>query len=300
MTESGNRTFANLGLRQTWQVLDRWSVDAGLDRTQTLKGPDAALLNPDAPPASGTLDDDFTALSFGSTYRADKWSWTTRVETRVGDQENKWGVFSGLYREVNEGLGYSLRLELNDANPEVGSHATAGNVRVGLAYRPLASRWLLLDRLDLSFDNERGGSFVFRNRKIVNNLALNYRWNRRLQISLLYGSRYQGETIEGEGFGGYTDLTAIEFRRDLGERWDLSGGLRMRHSYDSDLYEPSYGISLGYRLARNLWVSAGYNFTGFRDDDFSGAQYSAKGPFLRFRYKFDQETVRGFLEREGR
>jgi hypothetical protein len=42
----------------------------------------------------------------------------------------------------------------------------------------------------------------------------------------------------------------------------------------------------------NAWISLGYNTTGFTDRDFSAADYTAKGPFIRFRFKFDQNSVK--------
>jgi hypothetical protein len=36
---------------------------------------------------------------------------------------------------------------------------------------------------------------------------------------------------------------------------------------------------------------------GFEDDDFSRANYTAQGPFVQFRMKFDQQTVRQMLEK---
>jgi hypothetical protein len=298
MTENGARTFANMGLSQTWQVTDRWGIDISLDRTQTLARPNPPRFNPDAPPTSGTIDDDFTALSLGSTLRGDRWSWTARVETRVGDQENKWGLFSGLYAEPVDGIGYSLSLQLDNVDPRSSSGTTEGEMRFGFVYRPLGTRWIILDRLDLAFEESRGGTFEFRNRKVVNNLHLNYQWTHRLQLSLQYGAKYLLDTIDREAYRGYTDLLGVEFRRDLGERWDIGAALRLRNSWHAGVSEPSYGISLGYRVATNLWVSAGYNFAGFRDDDFSSADYTAQGPFIRFRFKFDQETIRELLDRE--
>ena len=40
---------------------------------------------------------------------------------------------------------------------------------------------------------------------------------------------------------------------------------------------------------QNAWVSLGYNLLGFQDEDFSAADYTAQGPFVRFRIKFDQD-----------
>jgi hypothetical protein len=44
-----------------------------------------------------------------------------------------------------------------------------------------------------------------------------------------------------------------------------------------------------------MWVSVGYNVTGFEDSDFTGADYTAKGPYLKLRFKVDQESVKEFL-----
>jgi uncharacterized repeat protein (TIGR01451 family) len=299
ISEYGPRTFANLGLTQAWKLNDRWSFDTGFDRVQTLDFPDGPRFNPDQPPTSGALDGDFTAIFFGSTYRAEKWSATGRVETSVGDREDRWSLRGGLVREVHAGLGYSAGVELIDSSPDSGSHRTEGDLRLGFVWRPMASRWLLLDRLDLAFEKERDGRFGFDNRKLINNLHLNWRWNRKLQVSLQYGAKYVLDDVDGERYAGYTDLSGIEIRRDLNESWDLSLAARVRSSWSAGVFEPSYGASIGYKIATNMWVSGGYNFAGFRDEDFSAGEYTVRGPFLRFRYKFDQQTVRDLLDREG-
>ena len=40
------------------------------------------------------------------------------------------------------------------------------------------------------------------------------------------------------------------------------------------------------------YTSLGYNAWGFSDKDFSAADYTAQGPYIRFRMKFDQQTVK--------
>jgi len=49
------------------------------------------------------------------------------------------------------------------------------------------------------------------------------------------------------------------------------------------------GLEVGYLVTTNLWVSAGYNFFGYRDDDLAGTDHTAKGPYVRLRYKFDEQ-----------
>jgi hypothetical protein len=53
---------------------------------------------------------------------------------------------------------------------------------------------------------------------------------------------------------------------------------------------------MGYNLFKNAWLSAGYNFTGFEDRDFSAGSYSAKGPYLQFRLKFDFQSAKSVID----
>ena len=54
----------------------------------------------------------------------------------------------------------------------------------------------------------------------------------------------------------------------------------------------SAGLSLGHSFAKNVWLSFGYNFAGFEDEDFAQARYTANGPYIQFRIKFDQDSLR--------
>ena len=64
------------------------------------------------------------------------------------------------------------------------------------------------------------------------------------------------------------------------------------HSWHGGQFEYSCGPSVGYNIFENAWISAGYNLLGFADKDFSSADYTAQGPYVRMRMKFDQQTVK--------
>ena len=51
-------------------------------------------------------------------------------------------------------------------------------------------------------------------------------------------------------------------------------------------------MSTGWNLGKDLWLSIGYNFDGFKDKDFSLAEYTAQGAYLKVRFKFDQDTLK--------
>lgn len=61
-------------------------------------------------------------------------------------------------------------------------------------------------------------------------------------------------------------------------------------------YDYSDGASVGHSLATNTWLSLGYNLVGFRDEDFSRSRHTSQGPYLKFRIKFDQQSVKEALK----
>jgi hypothetical protein len=287
--DDAERVFANLGLNQTWQVTDRWTLDGGFERSHTI----------DASTDTGTgslADDDFTALSLGAGYRADVWSWTSRVETRFADDEKKWNLLSGFIVEPIHGLGLSAGVQLNITDAALGQDNTAGDIRLSLAWRPKNTRWIVLDRLDYQFDSTDGGGSDTDSRRIVNNLNVNYKPGHRLQIGLQYGAKYVLDTFDDEAYTGFTDLMGIEARFDITRHWDVGLHGSLLHSWNSCQMDYSTGVSVGYAVVKNAWLSVGYNITGFEDQDFSAAGYTAKGPFMQFRLKFDQQTVRDMVD----
>jgi hypothetical protein len=290
-SENGERVFANLGLLQKWQVTDNWSVDGGLDRSQTLKHPGNYQFNTNVPPASGSTND-FTAVSLGGTYTEQKWSWANRLEYRISDAENKWGGFSGVVGEVGEGIATSGRFQLFRTEGAGGNDKTNADLRFGLAYRPKLSKWILLDRLDLIYDRDITAGSDLQSRRFVNNLNANWKPNGQTQLSLQYGAKYVLETIDGSDYSGYTDLSGAELRYDLGKDWDIGLHGSILHSWNAGQAVYGAGASLGYNVVQNAWISLGYNLTGFEDKDFSAANFTAKGPFVRFRFKFDQNSVK--------
>lgn len=293
MNEDGSRVAALLGLQQKWQVTERWSLDASLDRNQTLRDSNGATFDSDA--TSATSGEDFTSVSVGSNFRGETWSWDNRVEVRDAETDRRWGVSTALITETEPGVAYSGKAQVFMTETEDGDDSLSGDVRFGLVFRPTDSRWILLDRFDFYFDQEDGSSDQ-ESWRLVNNLNANYKPNRKFQVSLQYGVKYVSEKINGQSYDGVTDLVGTELRYNFSKRWDAGLHASLLHSWNSAQFEYSTGISIGYAAMKNTWISIGYNLFGFEDEDFSAAHYTAQGPFIRFRVKFDQQTVREAAE----
>jgi len=51
------------------------------------------------------------------------------------------------------------------------------------------------------------------------------------------------------------------------------------------------GGEVGFQLQKNLWLSGGYNVTGFADRDLVSSNFTTRGGFFRLRMKFDESAV---------
>jgi hypothetical protein len=189
-------------------------------------------------------------------------------------------------------LGLSAAAQALRAITSGNEYSLNGNLRLGVAYRPEGSGWILLDRLELAMSEWDAPGCDTESRKIINNLNLNVKPGEATQVSLQYGAKFVRSDFDGVLCEGYTDLIGVEARRDLGSRWDV--GLRgsVLHSWVANQFDYSTGVSLGCNVVKNAWVSAGYNVFGFEDEDFSQGSFTARGPFIRLRLKVDQQSVR--------
>ena len=292
MNENNERVFANVGMKQVWQINDAWKADAGLDRSQTLAKSSHYQFNTNVPPASGGSEN-FTAVSTGATYQVKHLTWDNRAEFRIADSQDKWGLMSGIVNEVSGSWAWSGRAQIFQTFAATGIDTTQTNLRYGMVFRPPRTNWILLNRLDYYHDKLSGGGVSDANSwRLVNNLNANYRPRKDLQISLQYGAKYVQDTIIGSSFSGFTDHTGIETRYDITKKWDAALRGSVLHSWNGGQFDYSFGPSTGYNVAENVWISVGYNLCGFADKDFASAAYTAQGPYVRFRMKFDQQSVK--------
>lgn len=323
-TEYGPRLFSTMGLTQGWEVSKNLSLQAGYNRVASMHEPNFPATGNSTAPAVGTMTSDFNSLFVGLGYHQENWAMNGRFETLNSDQQTTRNLFAGFYRTLSAGQAFSASLQAFHSHYLVSGASDNVDGRLGYAYRPDESRWSWLEQLDLVYANQQGLQSLpqfanstgtaasqesaaalannpqtvvtyginMRNWKLLNNLQGNYTVEDRYQLSLYYGSKFARFAFDSGSYQGYTDLMGAEFRYDLQPKWDLGFMANRMHSYSTGTVSHSYGIESGYDVGTNMWLSVGYNFTGFYDQDFTANHYTAKGVFIRFRFKFDQDTVK--------
>ncbi len=303
----GSALSTTNSLTQNLKLTPALTVNMGMDRTKTLNKTGSTQLNANVPSAQGSTAtagaasqstlppvgiaaapiEDYTALFAGATWNQGPWGATARIEHRHGDTLDRTNVAASLHRDIKSGEAVAATVLYTNTNGGTAGNAKALDLRFSYAFRPVESLWIVLSRTDYIQEESAvtGGS---RSRRLVTNNNVNYQYNRSTQIAFQYGAKYVFDSFDQTSVAGFTDLYGAEVRYDIGSRFDIGAHASLMHSWQSHIYTPSYGLSLGFAPVTNLWLGMGYNFAGFRDRDFTSSNATAKGWYLYMRMKADQ------------
>ena len=291
MDSTADTTSADIALNHKWVINDLWSMDFGMEKSKTLSSTPVAPFNTNVPFSYGSSND-YTAGSVGATYNPGNWIWNGRIETRNADTDESWSVATSAQTDPDRETGLLSSLQISDSRSSAGSHSTNSDLRIDLAYRPLKSPWIVLNKLELINEINTGGDFDYRNWRIINSINTNYHAVKRWQLGLQYGIKYVQETIDRVEYNGITNLYGVEARYDITRKWDIGIQASALHSIENGQINYSAGPSIGHSFMDNVWVSLGYNVVGFYDRDFADGRSRSEGFYIKFRIKFDQKTAK--------
>ena len=293
--DSGRRLGATVGLDQSVRLTDNISAQVGV-RARRLIRAEAEFVEvaPDAVISPVERNEDFQSIYFGAAYRNEKMSASARVEVRDNDEDQTWVLSSSAARDLSDtfSLAATARARVTNAAATLGTdkHYEA---RIGASWRPRNEDTVIFNRLDVVNSQPLND---INTTKLVNNAAMNTMVSDRWQLSTNLGTKYVKTEVGDKTFSNWSHLVGAETRFDVTEKIDL--GLRGSVLTNKDAGTSySWGPSIGVSPVDNVWLSAGYNVQGFKDDDFEAAEYSRKGAYLQLRVKFDQNTAHGLLRR---
>ena len=293
--ESGRRLGATVGLDQSVRLSDKISGQVGVRARRMLREEaDFLEVAPDAVISPFETNEDFQSIYIGAGYRNEKMSASARVEVRDNEFDQTWVLSSSAARDLSDTLSLAAtgRARISNATGALGTdkHYEA---RVGASWRPRNEDTVLFNRFDVVNSQPLND---INTTKLVNNAAMNTMVTDRWQLSTNVGTKYVETQINDKTLSNWTHLVGAETRFDVTEKIDL--GLRGSVLTSKDTGTAySWGPSIGVSPVDNVWLSAGYNVDGFKDNDFEAAEYSRKGAYLQLRVKFDQNTASGLLRR---
>ncbi|MEO0982782.1 MAG: hypothetical protein AAFX03_09045 [Pseudomonadota bacterium] len=301
--DSGRRLGATVGVDQAFELGDGWSTGFGAARRARIDGgdderdvtPDAALSPLETAPQSPlTSDDEFTSGYAGVGYRSESTAASARAEVRDSTLGRRISVFGGAAREATEELSFAGAARVTLNNVAEGDDQREVEARIGLAWRPRGEGPVVYNRLDVAEEEIFSRSTRW---KVVNNLGVNANLTDRTELAAFYGVKYENARFGDVEVSGVTQLLGAELRQDITKHIDIGVSGSALHAHGSGTTDFAAGASVGFTPADNVWISLGYNVEGFEDRDFEAAEFTRKGPFVKLRVKFDQNTAGELLRR---
>ena len=278
-----------LGVEQRIKLDEGWSVGGSYARQQwtgvdSLLGAGAVAANSPA----GLLDN-YQSLALELNRQRGDWTYASRAQWRRGSALDSDAYGITAYRKLAEGVamsgGSTYRREEAAA-----TQSRALDLRLAWSRRASESRWAYLHRLDFVNTHKDDGLTQTNGKKLLSNFHANYAWADNSQISLHHGAKQVLQVLDAGEYSGLTQFASAQARLSLGPTWDVGANIFGAYSSNAQVRSQGLGASVGVKLADSAWISLGYNFTGLRDGLFNDAAHTAKGLFLRLRWRFDQDT----------
>lgn len=276
---SGGDAEAALGLRNLWTLSEGLKLHTGFERVHAL---------------SGLGESEATAMTFGLEYTANPlWKSSSRLEFRNSRQSDS--ILATIAAAAKLNLNWTM-LGRNTYSLVKNKGLSTGEneqdrMQVGLSYRDAdTDAWNALGRIEHRTENDTTQSGLELKRTVeLISIHANWQPRRPFTFSARYAAKWVNEKSNKIASRNNAQLISGRAIWDIAPRWDVSLNASTMFGNGAQSKYYGLGVELGYMVMENLWVSGGYNFFGYRDDDLASGEYTSKGAFIRLRYKFDED-----------
>lgn len=279
------------GVRNRWNLAEGWRVDTALEHLRVVRG--AA-----APAVAASVALDWTSHPL--------WRGSGRVEWRhSGDRADTPGddtftttlVQALLARKLSRDWTLLARNHLLVTDYAARGDVLQDRAQLGLAWRDTdTNRVNALGKVELKTERDASNAAVgeLRTRAWIASAHADWHPSRPWWLTGRLAAKWQRDRFEGGVDSRFkAQLAAGRVVYDLSENWDL-GLMAAVQTGDAGARQTAWGVEAGYLLQQNLWLSAGFNVTGFAGDaDLTGYEYTRQGVYLRLRFKFDEHLFKG-------
>ena len=302
---SGRDVQAASGIRNTWNVAEGLRLSSSAEHVNVIDG------------STG----DNTGLALALDYSANPlWRGALRVEHRISDDVRQTEEVNEAFdttlvqfmaaRKLNRDWTLLARNYLLSTNYEARGDVLQDRFQIGAAYRDTdRNRINALMRYEYKLERDESGLTLLdgnvvdgtsqdvRTRAHIVSSHADWHPSRPWWITGRVAGKWQRDQFAyGDGSRVNSSFRAMLFSGrivyDITENWDV-GVLASTFRGQNKANQYAYGVEVGRLLRQNLWLSAGYNWTGFTGDrDLSGYEYTQQGLFLRLRFKFDEDLFR--------
>jgi hypothetical protein len=282
------------GVRNTWNISEGLAYTGSVENLKII---------------SGNVRDAFAVAGGVDWAASELWKTSARLEYRklsddkltVGRNDSQTQVLStiAVARKLNRDWTLLGRNYYLTQNKNADGKRVEDRFQVGAAWRPVDhNRWNVLSRYEFKTAKDTGLVSALAagdNYKAhVFSVHSDYHPARPWWFTSRVAAKVTQEKnlpVGEQSYNAY--LVSGRATYDVTENWDVGLMGAYMWSPKGAAKQKAFGAEVGYLVQQNLWLSAGYNVTGFSDRDLVGTDYTNKGLYLRLRFKFDENLFSG-------
>ena len=283
---SSQRNQAIVGLRHRYRPRSDLALHGAFERVRALRGDRRG---------------DFSAFTLAAEYlppRPVKAS--ARFEQRTGTTLDKRVATAAADVGVGRVLSLLAKHTYLDEDRAAASGQTAlrkHHLLTGLAYRAWANDYLnLLGKYEYKYQyNSLIAPTTTQSAHIGSVETILEPWS-QIELFGRYAFKLSRLKSEGKASQALTDLWMTHIRWEWHQSWDVLAEYRLLSQHAARDRRHGAALEAGHILQRNVRLAAGYNFSGYQDDDLAGVSYWAHGPYIKAQIKFSDAGVAAALD----
>ncbi len=280
------------GVRNTWNYAPGVTYTAGAEYLRILNG----------------INRDAFAINGGIDYSVDPlWRTSARLEYRrvfndnatvVDDTQDQYLSTVSLARKIDRDWTLLARNYLLYQNNHSAGTRLEDRFQIGAAWRPVDhNRWNALARYEFKTVRDAATNSAMPGdnyRAHIVSLHSDYHPTRPWWFNGRAAAKMTTDKTLPSGQQDYSAyLLGGRATYEVTEKWDVGVMTSLIYSPQGLSRQWAQGAEVGYLVQTNLWLSLGVNWRGFSDRELTGSDYSNRGVYVRLRYKFDGEVLKG-------
>jgi hypothetical protein len=278
------------GVRNLWNVAEGWRITTAFEHLRVVTGETASV----------------SAVSLGADWTAHElWRASGRIEHRRAGDLNSTPEDERFETTLLQGL---VARKLSRDWTALARHytlftdyAARGDVlqnrgQLGVAYRDTDTNLVnALAKIELKDERDASNAAVgeLRTRALIFSTHADLHPARPWWMTGRFAAKLQRDRFEN-GVNDRFNAALVSGRLvyDITENWDI--GVMLAEEFGRNgARQQAAGLEVGYLLKQNLWLSAGFNWSGFSGDaDLAGYEYTRSGAYIRLRFKFDENLFK--------
>jgi len=277
---NGGDAEAAVGLRNLWTLTPGLRLGTNLEHVHSL---------------SGNKDAENTAVALAVEYVANpNWKGSTRIEVREAATQESLLHTIGVAAKINKDWTFLGRntysITKNKGGETDGAEHVLDRMQAGVAFRDSdTDKVNALARIEHreERDNTQVGVDLKRSTDLIS-IHADWKPHRPFIFTGHYAAKWTKEDSNGIATRYHAQLVSGRATWQFAPKWDFGLAASGLFGEPGNAKQYGLGVEVGYLVTTNLWLSAGYNVLGYRDDDLATGESTQKGAYVRLRYKFDE------------